>query len=301
MKKVFSSQSQLCHVWANQSQSEGRTNNMYFCDSMIFSYGEHYMAAKVHKVKGKRFALVRSDTYGPATSGHLTEIRNSLSGLMPYYCVPCIESPKDAVKVLDSRAAETVVDALKRVKVDSKDSVKYMLENINEAFKDASELRSILGLKAIKPKVSDLNAVKKHFAARFKRYQELQTPEMQAKRERDRAKRAEKQAKVDALKEQYKIEAFRNGNHVSLYNLKFELLRVQGNEVVTSRGARVPLDAAVTLYRAIETGRNVIGAEVGSFKVEAITNLETDKVVKIGCHNILWSEASRVLSLKQVA
>lgn len=303
MKNVFSSQSQMCHVWAQQTQDIGRASSIFFEGTDIYSYGYHYLAAKIHTVKGKTFALVRSDTYGPATSGHLAQIRNSLQGLMPFFCVPDVNNPKAAIKILDKQAQDFVASHLRTVKVSYKEQVQYALESIEESFTNASNLREILELKPIKFKVSDIIKIRTHYAKRLERYKELNTPEAITKREIETEKRKVRKAKLDILKHQEKIEAFRKGQTVGYLDLDYELLRIQGDEVVTSRGARVPLRDATLLYHALETGKDVLGQTVGNFRVVSIRDIVTpefqdDKIVKIGCHEILLSEAKNVLSLK---
>jgi len=96
MKKVFSSHAQLAHVWVQQTQSKGRSSNMFFEGTRIYSYGFHYCAARIHTVKGKRFALVRSDAYSHSTAKHLCRIRGALNNLMPFFCVEDISDTAPA-------------------------------------------------------------------------------------------------------------------------------------------------------------------------------------------------------------
>ena len=42
MKKVFTN-TEIVHVFAQQSQSEGRSGSMFFKDTKIYSYGYHYL------------------------------------------------------------------------------------------------------------------------------------------------------------------------------------------------------------------------------------------------------------------
>lgn len=305
MKKVFSSHSQLCHVWAQQTQSEGRASRMFFTNTTdIYSYGYHYLAAKVHTVKGKKFALVRSDAYSNSTAKHLNEIRHSLHGLMPQFNVSgsnAINDPKLAVKDLDSNAQTSVARALKRVKVESEESIAYEFERIREKFTLANKLRKILGLAEKFPKKSQLDAVEKHLKFRLKRYHELNTPEMIQKRELEREKRKAKAEEKLKEKLAHDIAGWRDftfNSMYSLYSLPNVLLRVRGETVETSRGASVPLKEARTLLRAIVAGKNVKGLTVGHFTLISVTDIGNDKLIKIGCHNILLSEAQQVLEPK---
>jgi hypothetical protein len=292
MRTVFTN-SQVCHVWAQQRQSHGRGSNIFFRDTMIFSYGEHYLMAKIHTHKGKRFALVNSRGYSVSTRKHTSYAWNALQNLMPAFASDNPECVKTALKQADAATKTAIASALKRVKVADQSSIDWELECIQRAFETANELRAILGRARIKPKASDIAAVKAHLKKRLARYRELNTPEMIAARAMESMKRAERAAAKS-------IEDFRSGKE-AWPNLPYELLRVQGDTVRTSRGAEVPLRDAITLYRAIESGRDVLGASVGHFRVVRVVDMGTDKAIKIGCHTVLLSEARNVLGFKEVA
>lgn len=308
MRKVFSSHNEVCHVWANQSQVEGRcSGNIFFQGKDIYSYGHHYLAARIHEVKGKKFALVRSDSYGPATSKHLCRIRGAVQGLMPYFGVTDVTDIKNAVKELDAEAQGTIAAQLKRVKITDKSDIKYSFERILHAFQKANELRLLLGRVEVWPTEKQNKEVQSHLDARLKRYRELNTPEMLAEREKVKIQQGIKDRELQREKLAQAIEDFRTFKGSQYLPLKNELLRVKDNEVETSRGAKVPFDVAVKMYRAIKNGVNVIGATIGNFTINDVypnetlsfgqSDSERDTVVQIGCHRILLSEAARVLEL----
>lgn len=299
MRRVFGSHSQCAHVWAQQVQSEGRAGNIFFRDTMIFSYGEHYLAAKIHTVKGQRFALVRSDPYSPSTGKHLSEIRSALRGLMPYFQVEDVGEPRGAVKQLDLEANDGIKHALKRLKITDEGSIRLELESIEKDFEHASELRGLLGMPAIKPKKKDLDAVQAHLEYRLKRYRELNTPEQAERREKERERRLDRKARAFAEKERERIEKFRRGEYVGHLSMPYEILRIVGDSVQTSRGASVPLADARRLYMAIKNGLDVKGKTIGHFTVISVypyrnADLTETKLVQIGCHKILLTEAENL-------
>lgn len=295
MKRVFNSHSQVCHVWAQQTQSEGRAGNIFFNGTEIFSYGRHFLAAKVHTVKGKRVALVNSWRYSPSTGKHLSEIRGALRGLMPFFESSDVCDLRKASKELDATAQGTIASALKRIRIVNQRGIDCEFESITEAFKETNELRKLLGKAQIKPKKLDLDKVRAHLEKRLARYHELNTPEMIEKRAQESARRSARQAELVMEKQAESIRKWRNGESVHVYNLPHELLRIKGDIVQTSRGAEVPLSAARQLYRAIKAGQDVRGLEVGHFTVTSVTPVGDDRLVRIGCHSILLSEAARCL------
>jgi len=295
MKRVFSSNSQLCHVWANQSQDEGKANNMFFRGNTIYSYGTHYPAAMIHKGPRGNFALVRSDTYSNSTSKHLSEIRNALQGLMPFYCVKSIGDPKEAAKSLQEGLKSLMQSQLKIKKVADVQRIAYELQRIDNAHNTLNELRADAKLKPLERDLETRAAVHKHLIERLKRYEELNTPEMLAKK---RAAKSLKEAKAkEALLATLEtdIKAFRSTGALSGYlkHLPNELLYVKGDSVLTSRGAQVPLNEAVRLFKDIKARKPDLEKGCGDFTFDMFNT--TTNVIHIGCHRIEFREAETVL------
>jgi glycerol-3-phosphate O-acyltransferase len=79
------------------------------------------------------------------------------------------------------------------------------------------------------------------------------------------------------------------------------MLRIDGDEVVTSRGARFPVShakRALALVRNVrESGqayvRNGHTIHLGPYAVDRI---EADGTVKAGCHVVSWEEIERIAS-----
>jgi hypothetical protein len=302
MKRVFSSNEEVCHIWAQQTQSEGRASSIFFRDSVIFSYGEHYPMAKIHTVKGKRVALINSKHVSVTTEQHKSEVRSSLRDLMPYFSSPDIYNLKAALQCNDERAKGSVLLPLKRIKVVSEESIKREFQCILEAYKTANELRKLMGRATISPKKKDLDAVEAHLRKRLARYRELNTPEMLVHKAQQRDKRQALQEQREHMLLGEAIQTFRDRGirHNSLHRLGYDLLRIEGESVVTSRGAVVPLPEAQMLYRAIISGKHVQGERCGSYTVNAVESCvnpdwQDDKRIRIGCHTFLLSEAHKVL------
>jgi hypothetical protein len=297
-KQVFKSNQEVTHVWAQQVQESGRAGNIYFQNfTDLYSYGPHYLAAKIHTVKGKRIALLRSDSYSPTTSQHLGDAASAVRGLMPYFYAKDVTNLKAASLELDQVAQDRIGLALKRSKITDKASIKYEFESIREEFKTANELRKIIGKGEVWPTKKQLDAVQAHLEARLKRYQELNTPEAIEKKAKEKARRDARKEALVAEKQAEQITKFRSGETSRVDGIGYALLRIDGNELITSRGARVPLPDAKRLLMAINNGKDVAGATIGHYTINGVDEyMNGDKAVTIGCHKILLSEANQVLS-----
>lgn len=288
MKKVFNSNAQLTHIWAQQSQNEGSSSSIFFEGDKIYSYGHHYLAGEFHISGKKKFVLINNSRYSNTTSNHVRLVANAVRGLYPHFYTSTPSNPNVAYKEIKTIAQNSIGDALKISKVSNNETIGWELNQIKEAFDLCNQLGKLLGKKNIKPKEKDLKAVKKHLDTRLIRYQELNTPEAIA------AKQA-KILKANEKKNAELIQKFNSGENVIVKHLDHEKLRIRGSVVETSRGAQVPLSDAKRLLMAIMNGKNMVGFNIGEFTVEKITEVNNDKIVKIGCHKILLSEAKSVL------
>lgn len=297
-KKVWSSHAEVAHIWAQQNHAEGKAGNMYFEGAGIYSYGPHYLAARIHTKYAQPFALVRSDTYSVSTSKHLSEIRSSLHGLMPYFCAPDVLNPRQAVKYLDAQVISEISESLKKLKITDHQAIHWRMDRIQDAVVEANKLRGILGMAEKHPKPNDLKAVKLHLQARLKRYKELNTPEMIAKKKAKSEAARIKREEIARKTFDEKMALWKSGENVHLghHSSPFEHIRIKGDVVETSKGARVPLTEALELLGRLLSKKKVKTAKIGHYQFDRTEKLDDgETVVAIGCHRILLSEAVGVL------
>ncbi len=247
--------------------------------------------AKVHKKHG--FALVNSNRSSVTTEGkHKNAVRDALNGLMPYFGCTDPTDVKLAIKENDAMAQASLLAPLKRLKITNQQEINDIFERIHETFKGVNQLRKLMGKCEKWPKKKQLDVIQVHLVKRLARYNELNTPEIIAARkaEHDRLDALEAEAQSLILTEH--IEKFRQGgDDYNLWRLNNELLRIKGDELQTSRGARVPLVEAKRMYMAIKNGIDVTGKTIGHFTINKIFHDE----LEVGCHRILLSEVERVL------
>jgi len=189
-RQVFPNE-MLCHVWANENQETGKNSNgsLYFTGNEIYSYGSHFLAAKIHTKKdGTKYALVNSKGYSPTTGGHLSDIRGALSGKMPYYCVPnpriadCLEN----IEHFNSPIIDIVGDVFNfRTKASSE---AYIMAGVIRCIKEANDFLSLIGRPLIvlsNEQKNDLEALS------IEKYAVKNSPEKIALKEKNALKKAE--------------------------------------------------------------------------------------------------------------
>ena len=121
----------------------------------------------------------------------------------------------------------------------------------------------------------------------------------EAKRAAEKAEQTKRERAEAVVRQQELITEWRAGQYSGfLYDVPV-MLRIHGEEVVTSRGARFPVShakRALALVRKVrESGqayvRNGHTIHLGPYAVDRI---EPDGTVKAGCHVVSWEEIERI-------
>lgn len=300
IKKVFSSSSQVFHLWANQSQEYarqgGRITRAFFEGTKAYSYGHHYLAGEIKKYRGVTVAVINSDKRSNTTSKHTSEASSACRGLMPVVRSSTMDVFEGLIETQDNLINDLFGNFNSRkfwsgwnVK-DFKESFQFVgIQEFNKTCKDLKHPELMIEVDS-----TFLEILSEHVTACKEREIELNSPEALAKRETNRIKRAENEIRKQA---EY-VEAWKQGlkpKNVAIASLRPQLIRVSGDWVETSGGAHVPLIEAKALLRNILSKTVEPGEQIGSFTV---TNIQ-DGIVKIGCHEIELEHAKQVLGNTQ--
>ncbi len=122
----------------------------------------------------------------------------------------------------------------------------------------------------------------------------------EAKASAKKATETKRKAEEDRIRWAAAAEQWRAGeyHHTLPYSLP-TMLRIEGNEVATSRGARFPISHAkrglalvrAVMARAEEWVRNGHSCHLGHYVIDRI---EANGTVHAGCHVVSWEEIERV-------
>lgn len=296
MKTVFNNR-MVAHVWAQQTQPEGRGSNFYFEGPTLYSYGKHFPIATFHTVKGKGAAvLFTTDRRSVSTSKHCSFARNALHGRdVPIFNVA------DVGDVLLTKATHNKnrEDYKKRIETATAE-----LARGRDPQRLAWRVSEVLGLHA------EANRYAEFFSLPWR----LKAPDItedyiaQVKEKAKAATAKQKKAKAAAEKKRAAelaaiIAEWRAGEAVTLpgWGAAVDtMLRIKGEEVETSRGARVPVkDArrACKFVREVKNAgqpwqKNGQRVPVGQFELDSV---DTEGNVRAGCHFIKWDEIARLM------
>lgn len=294
MKRVVSPD-EVAHLWAHQTQSDARNarGNIFFEGKTIYSYGSHFpIATWTQNAVGESAVLFTTRTYSVTTARHISMVRQAINHVDNVFNVPLgkyIDAPttNDAIKSYQDRIEEI------EAKIARARKPEWLYSQLERLVTEANRYCQFFGVVA-RFTLRDTDG----FAELKKTLAATRKVELAAKRERQR---------LIALENADKVERWLNGEQVWLpRSLDTIYLRVEGNEVVSSMGARFPVSHArrgLALVKAVKASgqewvTNGHTLHLGPYKVDRI---DSDGNVKAGCHFVQWAQIERIAPMIESA
>jgi hypothetical protein len=312
MKHVFTN-SELPHIWVHQGQSDGRGSNMFFSGTVIYSYGSHFPIAEiVNNARGDKAVMFTTDTYGPTTGRHCNEVRRAIPPSVPTFHVD-LSPGKDPARYAPEliEALEPSFRAALKAWNAHRSGAAWKIKAAQKQYEQVAAFLAFFDLPAIEHPVphiaSLLEQVDIREAAEQIRKEEIHAAQRakwladepiraaaaEARRVQQELDRAAREAHLLA-----NVPLWQAGQRVEVPYLPI-LLRVEGLEVVTSRGARIPINRAklaIALVRDVVATGIEWKANGRTFKLGmyAIDRIDVDGTVHAGCHVVKLDEIERL-------
>ena len=278
MRKGFSNHHEVCHIWAQQKQSEGKASRIFFEDKSIYSYGRHFEMARFI---GANTVFITTRKYSVTTAKHLSLVRRAVSHKTVFE-VPSFTDHAENVQHYIELARESF-DKAKRARTPpppplgvAKNTVTVLREYLEQFPTPIPESHAELWTALDHGTYLDGEVQ----AQLLKKEREARKAELDSQRLAREARERE---------EQELLEKWIAGE-IGYGFFSAMRLRVRENEVETTHGAKVPLIEARKLYRALKAGINVAGQHIGHYTV---TRLDQEEII-IGCHRIPLAEIERI-------
>jgi len=260
MKTVFNSTSEVCHVFAQRIQTEGRAGNVFFRNDKIYSYGYHYELARFFENKnGETAILINNEGYSSSTGKHISIIISATSQYRQFFR---LDTDKE-------KALFRLNELFDKLAVARKPEI-YVLE-ANRLFFNYSDYCNFLGTKIDK----DIKKLYSLFDSE-KISENIEKRKAQIIKERKAKEKRERQRIQSDLKDFF---GYRK-DHIST-NEDYCRLSKDGLKVETSKGVKVDAKDAKKLYQLIKAGKDIKG-----YKIDYYTVISLNGTLKIGCHNI---------------
>jgi hypothetical protein len=274
MKKVFSNSDEVIHIFAQQTQSEGRSSNCFFEGTKLYSYGRHYLLAEFITPND---VIISNRRYSSTTSKHISRAWQALNHYNRYEVYQANLTPAELIDHYTYQINQFLILAAK-AKTKKDDYLARAVHEYKECF-NYFKVKNILRynkkyLSVMKKLITniDLDKVKRIIEKEKQRIAKIEAFKLKSNEEKI------------ALWIAGKSDYFPSGDGV--------FLRIKNDSVQTSQNASVPLKEAKFLYSLIKSKRDIIGHRIDNFTVISYT----DDVLKIGCHSIPQSEIDRISS-----
>lgn len=302
MKTVFTND-QCLHVYAQQTQDEGKTSNgnIFFDKRVIYSYGYHFpMAVFIDN----NTIIINDDSYSISTSQHQGVLRSAVSHIQNkiYVNTDIIKIIVDCVKYnnkmklikydkdkLEKNALNSVDDHIRSAA--KRRAPHLILEDLNHAKNDLKTVYSVLALFNRKPSVKIKN--------KLNSLENDTSNNDLIEQAKTKLKKIKETITHSANKE---LKKWRKGdiNSISYKHRDFvdtELRIHNDNELITSEGAVFPIEQAkraFILVRKVKEKSNFnITPEQGNSDMFKLGYYKIDKItkqghVRAGCHFVKW-------------
>jgi hypothetical protein len=281
MRTKYSSNSELSHIWANDSDSSVYKS----ANSMSCHFGKLYSYNTVIAQIINDTVIYNTASYSNTTSKHQSLARQATNHFEKRIYLDVPKMNLSSLELGQSDFEDLILNynqqKANNLLVKASRSKKYATLYSGQAFsiiKNLEKYALFRGLFYSCPNIDDLQ-------------------ELAIKADKE-AKALEKVRKAERIKEQAEaLENWRKGEDV---RNSFELtaLRIKNDEIQTTRGARIPVDHAIKFWGLIkswhEKGVSYVkdhhSIHLGNYSVNRFEN----DILTVGCHSIPYSEIENI-------
>jgi hypothetical protein len=269
------SNAQVAHMWAHNTKTHARGSNLFFEGNVIYSYGRHFPIARL--IPG--FVLFTTRGYSQTTSIHISIVRQAVSHMPIVYVNDPCASPSESRREAQ-RAIERELSNSNKPRIRESTRLGHKARALNLANQFNAYIDAIGENQDLKFDVSQFENLRKEL-------EEL--ARIAAER-----KAAQEAKRMEEMRET--IEKWRIGEYHGYIHVGAPLLRLNGENVETSKGAKIPVCDARKLWPIVEACRTgsrefTPGMPLGDYR---LTKIRGDGSIVVGCHDIGYSEIAAI-------
>lgn len=281
MRIALRNHEEVAHFWAHQRQPEGRASRVFFDGDTVYSYGRHFAIAKHYDGA----VLFTTRKHSVSTAKHCSIVRNAIPEGVRVIRVPYVEDARYHHAQNVAHFREEIARNMEAARRARKEFNRgWRLNEAERVMQEHNAYIAAFGLPDDPIAAETLEDV----------VEERRAVWAAAKAEQERREALQRQAAREA------VARWKAGENVRVpYIGRDTFLRVAGEEIETSRGARIPTSHARKFWRVIkalkERGEtyhhNGHSIHLGEYRVDAI---DAEGNLTAGCHYIAWGEIARV-------
>lgn len=293
--------SQIAHLWANQSRLRGTGSNFFFEGPELYSYGKHFM---VGRILPSGVAVLATRGYSPTTQRHQSYARSAVQHRTRVYCNdPADSAATNARAARDAIVTELAAMQKPRIRQTTKDAHAAKALHLAEQF---NAYLAALGAEGVGTEPIDVSNLR-HLAEQAARAEEAQRA-MDAERKKARAAAAaDTLAKWRAgevlqasslwnLPAALRLRTFKPSQARNLNGVVINPSAPDVQTVETSHGASIPVADALKLWPIILRVKGgskdyTPGEPLGDYR---LTQIRADGSIRVGCHDIAFAEVEGI-------
>lgn len=284
MKTVFSSHSEVAHIWASQSQNSGRAGNIFFDAGVIYSYGLHFPVARFAS-ELEDIVLFTNRGYSSSTGKHKSIIRAAIPN--KFAVVYCDDPTRGAEHNLGQwqKTAERLRRdfAAKTHKISRGNLAVEIFHHCESA------INYCMALDIAFPEWT--NETNDEMTARDYVYEAAKAREVKREAARIEREKAAALGAVDRLQQWQCNLPFVSTDGFQYHPTR---LRLKSDFIQTSRGANIPVADAIKLWpllvRVRESGKTMEAGlreiHLGAYRFNSFNG----QTLIVGCHSIEWDQ-----------
>jgi hypothetical protein len=302
MKTKFNN-SELSHIWANQTQSHGKGSNMFFENETIYSYGYHFKIAQyVTNKEGQKCIFLNKRSYSNSTNKQQSLVFSSIPENVTFYRVVSFFNDITTSSTAHKENLTHYINEAEKLQgltIRANKLKMGYLNQLNNQMDIFNKYCLFFGLNDLK----QFNPVFGQGLSLSERFDKL-TEWVKMYEDSDellewciKQTENEKKAKIKAIeKAKESIELFRQFKISSIYaNIGHYLLRYnkETDNVETSGGVKMGKNVFLSAYQRLINNQLIKGQHVGDFTYNGIEG----EIVSVGCHKIPMTEIQSIVSV----
>lgn len=295
--------SELSHIWANQTQSHGKGSNMFFEHETIYSYGYHFKIAQYVKNKdGVKCIFLNQRSYSNSTNKQQSLVFRAIPQNVPFFKVVSFFNDIEASSTAHKENLTNFINKAETSKDKATKATKnkmYYLGNVKnnlDYFNEYCQFFNITDLAQFNPILGHGLSVAERFNRLNTWYLDFVVSD-DLKKWQQKQEEHRKKAEIKALEyAKEKIEAFRQFKISSIYaNLGHYLLRYnkESDNIETSGGVKISKDLFLSAYQRLINNELLKGQHVDRYTFNGVDG----EIVSVGCHKIPMAEIKNIVAV----
>jgi hypothetical protein len=296
MKTKFNN-SELTHIWANQTQTHGTGSNMFFEYGSIYSYGYHFkLAQHMTNHNGQKCVLFNDKHYSNTTSKHQSLVWRSIPANVHFFKVKTIFEDINLASNAHLENLNNYLEYAEEAKKKAITATKLkngFIEQTKVSIGVFDNYKAFFSLDGLVFEYQIINKRYSDIVNWLHDYQESKEFKQWQIKQEENKKKAEAKALIDAKE---KIEAFRQFKISSIYaNLGHYLLRYnkETDNIETSGGVKMSKDLFLSSYQRLINNELIKGQHVDKYTFNGVD----DDIVSVGCHKIPMTEINSIVAV----